>query len=65
MLKCFTMRLKELDYDKMKVISEEQNRSMNKQIETILQQFIRDYEKVNGEIDTGNVQYRTPTNVVR
>lgn len=56
MLKCFSMRLKETDYSKIKIISEVQNRSMNKQIETILQQFIKDYEKVNGEIDTSTIK---------
>ena len=47
----FSLRLKEDEYQKLKTIADEKGRSMNKQIEQILYQFTKDYEKVNGKIE--------------
>lgn len=47
----FTLRLKDNEYEKIKTISDEKGRSINKQIEQIVYQYIKDYEKVNGKID--------------
>ncbi len=47
----FSLRLKELEYDKLKAISDEKGRSINKQIEQVVYQYIKDYEKVNGKIE--------------
>lgn len=44
------LRIKDTSFKKIKYIAEEQGRSANKQICYILEQFIKDYEKVNGEI---------------
>lgn len=46
------LRIKDTSFSKLKFIAEEQRRSANKQICFILEQFIRDYEKINGEIVT-------------
>ena len=51
MMKTFSLRIKESEYDKIKTIAERQSRSANKQIEQIIYQFIQDYEKVNGKIE--------------
>ena len=45
------LRLKENTANKIKIIAKISCRSMNQQIEHILNQFIGDYEKVNGKID--------------
>lgn len=45
-----TLRIKEKEYAKIQKIAEIQERSINKQIEFILYQFIKEYEKVNGKI---------------
>lgn len=49
-----TLRLKEETHKRIEKIAENQERSKNKQIEFILNQFIKEYEKVNGKIDTDN-----------
>jgi len=46
----FSLRLKDIEHEKLKIISEKQGRSLNKQIEIIVYQFIEDYEKVTGKI---------------
>lgn len=46
----FSLRLKDDEHDKLKIIAEKQGRSLNKQIEVTLYQFIEDYEKVAGKI---------------
>jgi hypothetical protein len=45
------LRIQENSYQKLKIIAEEQGRSANKQICFILDQFIKDYEKINGKIN--------------
>lgn len=47
----FSLRIKNPEYEKLKIISENQGRSINKQIEQILYQYIKDYEKINGKIE--------------
>ncbi|NLK87799.1 MAG: Arc family DNA-binding protein [Clostridiaceae bacterium] len=48
----FTLRLDEQIYNKIKVISELDRRSINAQIEFFLEQSIEEYEKQHGKIDT-------------
>jgi hypothetical protein len=48
--KQFSVRLNEEQQEKLKVIAEKNNRSLNKQIEHILYGAINDYEKVNSPI---------------
>lgn len=45
------LRIKEEAYTKVKAIAETQKRSINQQINFIIEQFIKDYEKVNGKIE--------------
>ena len=47
----FNLRLSdELDY-KIKAIAQNEQRSKNKQIEYILQEYVKDYEAKNGTIE--------------
>ena len=46
----FNLRLKEETHQKIKIIADKQSRSQNKQVEHIINQFISDYEKINGAI---------------
>lgn len=46
----FSLRLKDPEYEKIKTIAEIQGRSINKQIEQIVYQYIKDYEKINGRV---------------
>lgn len=45
------LRVKEESYAKIKVIANEKERSINKQINYILEQYLKDYEKINGKIE--------------
>lgn len=47
----FTLRLTEEDYEKIRVISERNNRSMANQIEHLVRRHIHDYEKTNGAVE--------------
>ena len=47
----FTLRLNLIDHAKIKKIAETQNRSMTNMIETLVKEKIKEYEKVNGEIE--------------
>lgn len=44
------IRLPDITMAKLKIIAEKQDRSLNAQMKSILEKFITDYEKVNGEI---------------
>lgn len=44
------LRLNEPIYEKLKVISASEQRSLNNLIEYIVQQYVDEYEKVNGPI---------------
>lgn len=46
----FTLRLTESDYEKMRIISANNNRSMANYIEWLVKQEIAAYEKENGVI---------------
>ncbi len=48
--KTFTLRLDEKMLDKLHFVSEKNKRSVNNQIEFLLEQFIEDFEKENGVI---------------
>ncbi|GMA52018.1 hypothetical protein GCM10025857_68150 [Alicyclobacillus contaminans] len=48
--KVFTLRLQEENFLKIRTIAERERRSIAMQIEYILEQFILDYERQNGEI---------------
>ena len=50
MIKMCSLRIKESDYKKIKIIAENNDRSVNKQIERLIKNAIADYEKINGEI---------------
>lgn len=52
----FNLRIKDLQDEKIKYIAENQQRSKNRQIEFILQQFIQDFEKVNGRITENDLE---------
>lgn len=46
----FTMRIDEITNEKLIVISKEEGRSKNSEIDYILRQYIKKYEQENGEI---------------
>ncbi len=48
----FSLRVSEKLLDKIKYLAELNKRSANKEIEFILENHIREYEKTNGEIPT-------------
>ena len=45
------LRIKTSTYKKVKKIAKTNERSINKQIIFIIEQYIKDYEKVNGQIE--------------
>lgn len=45
------IRMNDESYKKLKIIAEEKQRSVNKQMNYVIEQFISDYEKVNGKIE--------------
>ena len=45
------LRLSDKTHEKISKIAEQQNRSLNKQIVHVVEQFIKDYEKINGKIE--------------
>lgn len=46
----YTLRIDEEIHEKMKVVSKEQMRSLNSQLEYVMKEFIKKYEKEHGEI---------------
>ncbi len=46
----YPLRVKKIVMSKFKIISSENGRSVNKEIEMLMKQAISDYEKENGEI---------------
>ena len=48
--KTFTLRLEESMLSKLGYISTQNKRSINNQIEVLLEEFIADFEKDNGDI---------------
>lgn len=49
--KAFSLRLIEEQKQKLEKISIKNSRSLNKQIEFIINTYIDDYEKINGKIE--------------
>ncbi len=49
--KAFSLRLIEEQKMKLEIISKKSSRSLNKQIEYIVNNYIEDYEKINGKIE--------------
>ena len=48
--RAFTMRMQPKNFEKIKIISEKNKRSIAMQIEMLIEECILDYEKQNGEI---------------
>lgn len=46
----FTLRVEESILDRLKLIADKSHRSVNAQIEYVLEQFIQEYEKEKGSI---------------
>lgn len=46
----FTLRMQEENFEKIKHIAESEKRSIAMQIEYLVEQCIKDYEKLHGEI---------------
>lgn len=46
----FTLRLDDILFDKLKVIADKNKRSLNKQIEFLVEECIDEFEKKNGPI---------------
>lgn len=44
------LRLDETTYGKLKTLSAAENRSINNLVETIIKQYLTDYEKLNGTV---------------
>ena len=49
--KAFSLRLLEEKKDKLEIIAKNNSRSLNKQIEFIINQYLIEYEKINGKIE--------------
>ena len=45
------LRIKSATYKKVKKIAAEKERSINKQINFIIEQYIKEYERINGTIE--------------
>lgn len=50
------LRINEKNYEKLKALSIEENRSINNLIEYIIQKYLTDYEKNNGSIPLDGIQ---------
>ena len=46
----FTIRVENLILNKIRVISKEERRSLNAQIEYVLEKYVKEYEKNNGVV---------------
>ncbi|MDF2718021.1 MAG: hypothetical protein K0R28_4946 [Paenibacillus sp.] len=46
----FTLRLQDVNFEKIKVVAEKNKRSIAMQIEFLIEQYIEEYEKTNGAI---------------
>ena len=47
----YTLRINETLHDKLKYIDKEEMRSFNSELEYIMKQYIKEYEKKHGEIE--------------
>ncbi|MGW7932126.1 hypothetical protein ACWEWU_10755 [Staphylococcus xylosus] len=50
----YPLRLDEEIMEKLKTLSEQNSRSLNKQLEFIIKNYLNDYEKTNGVIPFNN-----------
>lgn len=50
-IKRFTLRLHDRNFKKLDFIADKNKRSINAQIDYIIEEFIDNYEKFNGKID--------------
>lgn len=50
----YPLRLEDVLMDKLKAIAETNSRSLNKQLEFIIKNYLTEYEKVNGEVNVRN-----------
>lgn len=50
--KAFSLRLLEEKKEQLEIIAKKNSRSLNKQIEFIINQYLTDYEKINGKVET-------------
>lgn len=48
----FSLRVSEELLEKIKYIASKNKRSANKEIEFVLEQYVENFEKLNGEIET-------------
>lgn len=48
--KPYALRVDEIDFEKLKIISSANHRSINSQIEALIEECIRNYENQNGPI---------------
>lgn len=51
----YTLRINETIHDKLKYIAKEEMQSFNSELEYIMKQYIKDYEKKYGEIETVDI----------
>lgn len=51
------VRLNDIIGVKLKHIAEDQSRSINEQINHIIKEYIKDYEKINGQIEYKKEEY--------
>ena len=54
----FTLRLQDINFDKIKFISEKSKRSIAMQIEYVIERYIEDYEKQNGSIKINQEEWK-------
>lgn len=54
----YTLRINETLHDKLKYIAKEEMRSFNSELEYIMKQYIKDYEKRHGEIETIEIEVK-------
>lgn len=47
----FQLRIDETQYEKLETICNEEDRSVNRQICQLIKQYIKAYEKENGEVE--------------
>lgn len=54
----YTLRINELLHNKLKYIAKEEMRSFNSELEFIIKQYIKEYEKKHGEIEIFDVEIK-------
>ena len=54
----YTLRINEVLHSKLKYIAKEEMRSFNSELEFIIKQYIKEYEKKHGEIEVIDVEIK-------